>query len=475
MLQAVAITVSCAVTLVGLALFGRAVTRIVRVVRLGGPAHRRDRPAARTATMLRETLLHDRMLQWTWVGAAHWFLMIGFGLLFATLVNAFGQLVDPHFMLPVIGHFPPFEWLTELFAWAMVLAVVPLIAYRATRPRGRVPGVHGRFYGSTMWQGYFVELVILGVGLCIIALRFLEFALAAAAGRAEDATLLHFPLTAWGGRLLTGVPLDTLETAVILVATAKILISFAWMITISLQPTMGVAWHRFLAFPNIWAKREADGGVALGAVKPLEVDGKPFDLELVEDLDEDAALGVGKIEDFSWKGLLDLSTCTECGRCQSQCPPGVEHREAALPQAPGPEPPRPRPRQGAVPALGRGPARFAAPRSPRRGRPGAGRADRGGPLAAERRRRDRSRRPVVLHDVRGMRPAVPGRHRARGPRGRHAPLPGPRRVELPRGADRALQGAGEQGQPVEHEPVLPDGLGQGTAVRGQAGRGWPSR
>ena len=26
------------------------------------------------------------------------------------------------------------------------------------------------------------------------------------------------------------------------------------------------------------------------------------------------------VEDFTWKGLLDFSTCTECGRCQSQCP-----------------------------------------------------------------------------------------------------------------------------------------------------------
>ena len=28
----------------------------------------------------------------------------------------------------------------------------------------------------------------------------------------------------------------------------------------------------------------------------------------------------GKIEDFTWKGFLDMATCTECGRCQSQCP-----------------------------------------------------------------------------------------------------------------------------------------------------------
>ncbi len=31
-------------------------------------------------------------------------------------------------------------------------------------------------------------------------------------------------------------------------------------------------------------------------------------------------LGRGKIEDFTWKGYLDFTTCTECGRCQSQCP-----------------------------------------------------------------------------------------------------------------------------------------------------------
>ena len=30
--------------------------------------------------------------------------------------------------------------------------------------------------------------------------------------------------------------------------------------------------------------------------------------------------GKGKIEDFTWKGYLDFATCTECGRCQSQCP-----------------------------------------------------------------------------------------------------------------------------------------------------------
>jgi Fe-S oxidoreductase len=52
----------------------------------------------------------------------------------------------------------------------------------------------------------------------------------------------------------------------------------------------------------------------------MTVNGAPVDLAALEDLPDDARLGVGAIEDFTWKGLLDFSTCTECGRCQDQCP-----------------------------------------------------------------------------------------------------------------------------------------------------------
>ena len=61
-------------------------------------------------------------------------------------------------------------------------------------------------------------------------------------------------------------------------------------------------------------KRLPDG---LGPLLPVEADGKPIDFENPPD---DAEFGRGKIEDFTWKGMLDFATCTECGRCQSQCP-----------------------------------------------------------------------------------------------------------------------------------------------------------
>ena len=40
----------------------------------------------------------------------------------------------------------------------------------------------------------------------------------------------------------------------------------------------------------------------------------------MEQVSEDTVFGAGKVEDFTWKQMLDFATCTECGRCQSQCP-----------------------------------------------------------------------------------------------------------------------------------------------------------
>jgi Fe-S oxidoreductase len=323
-LQVVALVVTIPVTLVAVALFVRTINRsFVATFKLGQPDHSRTNdPGRRTLTLVREFLGHTRMSRLPIVAVAHWFTMISFGVLFFTLVNAFGQLVSPEWTLPLIGHFPPYEWVTEFFAWTGLVGILTLMAIRQAKKPSRAEGEGGRrsrFFGSTFWQAYYVELTILGVTLCILTLRGLEYALGKATG-ADTATALHFPMTAWLGGLFDGLSVSALENTIVVVAAVKILISFAWMITIALTPTMGVAWHRFLAFFNIWFKRHADGRTSLGALQPMLVDGKPLDFENIEELDEDAALGVGKVEDFTWKGLLDFTTCTECGRCQSQCP-----------------------------------------------------------------------------------------------------------------------------------------------------------
>ena len=321
-LQILALVVCFVIPLIGWALLFRQVARFVKHYRLGRPEPRTDRPGARTWVLIKEFLGHTRMSRLPAVAVAHWFTSLSFLILFATLVNAFFQLVRPDYRLPIIGHFPPFEWLIELFAWTGLIGIVVLMVVRQkAHPRGAEgeQGRRSRFFGSTFWQAYYVELTILGVTICILLLRTLEAAMVQRL-EPESSLALHFPLTGWLAGMWSGLSLPALAQVVYLVAMIKILISFAWMITISLQPTMGVAWHRFLAFPNIWFKREADGSTALGAAKPMTIDGKPFSMEAMEEMDEETTLGVGKVEDFTWKGLLDFTTCTECGRCQSQCP-----------------------------------------------------------------------------------------------------------------------------------------------------------
>jgi Fe-S oxidoreductase len=309
--QVVAIVVSLAITVVAVVLAVRAIRSMLAVIRLGRPEERSDRKPERWKGMLAETLAHTRMLQWKRVGVLHWFVFVGFITLSSLVATAYGQIFDPTFALPIIGHWVVFEWWADLFSWLTLIGIIGLIIIRQ-RQHPRTEGRASRFFGSTFWQAYFVEAVILGVVICGIVLRGLEYA-------HGTGTRWDFPLTWFVGVPFQGLATSTLDNLVYLVAMVKIIISMTWAIVIARNITMGVAWHRFSAWFNIWFKRDP-GKTALGRLDPIMIDGKPLDFEDLEELDEDAALGVGKVEDFSWKGLLDFTSCTECGRCQSQCP-----------------------------------------------------------------------------------------------------------------------------------------------------------
>ncbi|MEV6795114.1 (Fe-S)-binding protein [Streptomyces sp. NPDC051320] len=313
-MQLAAIIVSLVLAVVGIALFARAIAQIYRYVRLGQnvPAGTRtDEPGRRTVTVVKEFLGHTRMSKWGIVGFAHWFVAVGFFSLVLTLVNALGQLFKADWLLPVIGDWLPYEMFVEFIGVMTTLGILTLIVIRQLSLPNRA-GRKSRFAGSNFGQAYFVEAVILIIGLAIYTLRGLEGALAGVHGY-QAAYFASYPLAA----AFKGISVSTLQNLIYLTAMIKIGTSFVWMIVVGLKTDMGVAWHRFLAFPNIWFKRESDGGTALGALQPMASGGKEIDFE---DPGEDDVFGVSQVEHFSWKGLLDFSTCTECGRCQSQCP-----------------------------------------------------------------------------------------------------------------------------------------------------------
>ncbi|MCL2542523.1 MAG: heterodisulfide reductase-related iron-sulfur binding cluster [Nocardioidaceae bacterium] len=324
MLQTVMIVVSLAFTAVAVALVVRAVRMMLGVIRRGQPAPgRTSNPAGRTLTMLKETVLHTRMLQWSWVGILHWFAFAAFIVLSTAVGSAFFQLFDPTWTIPWLGKFFLYEWVCEFLGLLGSIAIIPLIIYRLTHLPERL-GRKSRFFGSTMWQAYFVEAMVLLESIAILFIRGAEKNLRLAHGgdEAHGATGFHFPISQLFSHLYpTGHEnIGALENIIFVIATIKVVSAMIWLIVISTNLTMGVAWHRFLAWFNIWLKREQDGTTALGAAKPLTSGGKAITLDDIDDLDEDSVLGVGSIWDFSWKDILDFTTCTECGRCQSQCP-----------------------------------------------------------------------------------------------------------------------------------------------------------
>ena len=263
--------------------------------------------SARMKNMLKEVLGHTKMLNFTGTGIAHWFVMIGFGALFGTLVTAYGQVIKPDFALPIIGHFVVYELFSEVIAALTGISIVALIGIRqVTRFR-----MLNRFSGSGMGKAYYVEATILAIVFCVFALRGLEGALAG-----KESWNWHYAISWPAVLFFDSWSQAAIENAIVIVATLKIVTSMTWFIVIAANLTMGIAWHRFLAFFNIYFKRNIDQP-ALGALPEMLSKGKPVNFE---DPAEDDVFGLGTRGDISWKGLLDMTSCTECGRCQSQCP-----------------------------------------------------------------------------------------------------------------------------------------------------------
>ena len=266
---------------------------------------------ARLKNTLKETLGHTKMLNFTATGIAHWFVMIGFGALFGTLIQAYFLITNQRWELPVIGHLWPYEYFVELITWLTGISIVTLIGIRQfTRffHKGRT----SRFLGSGNWKAYYVEATILAIVFCVIALRGLEGALSE-----ETARNKHYITTWWIAEMFKELSLGQITTSIQIIAAVKIFVSMLWFVVIATNFTMGIAWHRFLAPFNIFYKRNADGKNSLGALPEMLSHGKPVNFE---DPAEDDVFGLGNRGDISWKGLLDMTSCTECGRCQSVCP-----------------------------------------------------------------------------------------------------------------------------------------------------------
>ena len=285
-------------------LFIRAARRLYLFIAAGQPAPgRTNRPLRRGVQVLKEVFFHTELMRRPAIAVAHWLVMVGF--LIGSLVwfEAYIQTFNPAGGWPLLSQWSLYHFAEEVLAIGTVLGIGFLFAIRlSTGMRERL----SRFYGSNALSAFFVEGVIFleGAGMLLVK-----------AGKI--ATYGH--ASPWAD-FLTQYLAGFLPASPIMVsafALFKLLVGMVWLVVVARNLTWGIAWHRFLAFFNIFFQRNPDGAPALGKVLPLYDGTTELTIDTIE---EDSSLGTGRLQDASWKMLLDAATCTECGRCQTQCP-----------------------------------------------------------------------------------------------------------------------------------------------------------
>jgi Fe-S oxidoreductase len=288
---------------------GRRLWWLYRLATSGQPAPERiaavrEHPAADAETQVTEVFGQRKLLKWTIPGVAHFLTFWGFIVLILTIIEAYGDLFSASFAIPGIGHWAWVGFAEDLFAVGVLAGIVTFALIRL-RSDPKREGRKSRFAGSHTGAAW---LVLLGIFLVIATLLVYR----AAQINTGD---FPYPHGAFASQLVGHwlAPLghganSAIETTFLLVQLGVIL-GFGVFVTYSKH------LHIAIAPLNILFSRRPN---ALGPLQPMRSNGQVLDFE---EADPDTDIfGLGKIEDLSWKGMLDLATCTECGRCQSQCP-----------------------------------------------------------------------------------------------------------------------------------------------------------
>ncbi|MBV9059425.1 MAG: (Fe-S)-binding protein [Pseudonocardiales bacterium] len=302
--MAARLVIGLGLTILTLVLAARRVRWLYDLVRSGQPDHGRAADlSGRLRTQLTEVFGQQRLLKWTIPGLAHFFTFWGFVILLTVYIEAYGSLFTPSFAIPLIGHSPVLGFLQDIIALAVLVSIITFAIIRVRQdPERRQRS--SRFYGSHTRGAWLILFMIFNVIWTLFLFRGTEvntgtFPYRSGAFASEAAGALLAPL---------GVGVNQVLETVGLLLHIGVMLAFLMIVLYSKH------LHIFIAPINVAAKRMPK---ALGPLLPMESRGKPIDFE---DPDEDDIFGRGKIEDFTWKGMLDFATCTECGRCQSQCP-----------------------------------------------------------------------------------------------------------------------------------------------------------
>ena len=273
---------------VAFALFGLQVRRLVRLLRLGGSAERRDRPGDRWRGFVRHVLGQGRLLRDPLAGGMHAVIFWGFLVITVSTVETFLAGLFPGFSFGPLTSNAIYVCLLDLFQTG-VLGAVLLALYR--RVVARVPRL-----APTV-----DALVILGFIATLMATAILAQALRIA--REPGPLDSWAPVSATLAAVVPRLPPPQAEALYAALWWAHVLTVLGFLVYVPRSKHLHVLTAPF----NVW-------------LRSLRPSGEIGSMDVEVALEQGRPLGASRIAHFTWKDFLDSYTCTECGRCDEACP-----------------------------------------------------------------------------------------------------------------------------------------------------------
>ena len=316
------IIIGLLITIIGTGLAGQRFYWLSRLIRSGQPAPRRWQGFRKVADAeLTEVAGQRKLLRWTVPGLAHFFTMWGFTVLLTTILESYGALFDRDFHIPLIGQSNWLAFVEDFFATAVLVSLVVFAIIRLKNAPAKKQRA-SRFFGSHTRAAWLVLAMIAAVIVTLLVYRAAQintghfpfshlkneavaFGVPLKSFYAQHASSWAFSsklVASWLAPL--GVGVNSVLEAVFLLLNVAVIAGFLVFVSYSKH------LHIFLAPINVGVSRRPRALGGLDKTPNMDMD----------QVSEDTVFGVGHVEDFTWKQMLDLATCTECGRCQSVCP-----------------------------------------------------------------------------------------------------------------------------------------------------------
>lgn len=304
--------------------FAYNVKKIIKNIRLGRDEDRSDNKKERWKTVAFVALGQSKMRARPVAAVLHLFIYVAFIFTQIELIEIIidGSFGTHRFFQPYLGGL--YTFVISLIEILSLLALVATFAFLSRRNLIKLP----RFTKSEMngWpklDGNIILYLEFVLVVCIFTMNGADEALHVKAG----ADSYGFALSSiYGTAIFGGMEIDTLHMFERIGWWGHILTVFTFIVYLPYSKHL----HIFFAFPNtFYTKLKPKGqftnmeSVTNEVKLMLDPNADPYAVPAVDPNAIPQRFGAKDVQDLTWINILNAYTCTECGRCTSECPANI--------------------------------------------------------------------------------------------------------------------------------------------------------